>query len=154
MGYAHSWVVKYRTVANVPAIIEDVRTLTEIAGIPLQRSVDDPSPPTFGPGEVRFNAQENGCEDFRYPPQWTQNADLGLPAGYGWCKTDELPYDAIVGAAVLAMKHHLADDVVTRSDGMPDSPAWMHAAELYQRAFPDRSVPVLDNWPGRSGRTK
>lgn len=153
MGYTHRWVVKDRLSAQTPIIAQDAQTLAAACGFAVSHSFDEPErAPTFGPGYIQFNARVNAYEDFRYPPNWSSNADVGLPAGFGWCKTELQPYDTLVAATVLAIKHHLENDVVANSDGPPDSPAWTKAIDLYTRTFPERTVPVLDNWPTGSER--
>ena len=152
MAYSHTWVVRNRNSVNVEAIATDAKALADNAGIDLKRSSLNDRPPTFGPMEIRFNARQNGCEDFQYPPHWDQNADRDFPPGFGWCKTNSMPYDVMVAATLLAIKHHLEDDVVARSDGAPDSGPWRAAIDLYRLTFPERTPPILDNWPGGSGR--
>ena len=122
-------------------------------GKELGHSKDEPeAEPVFSPTEIRFNARENGCDDFRYPPDPRDNEKAGQPAGYGSCNTDMLPYDQLVAATMLVIKHHLGDDVVIQSDGDHRSGTWGAAMNLYLRTFPDRDVPNLDNWPGAQGR--
>ena len=75
---------------------------------------DEPeTEPVFSPDEIRFNATEDGCDDFRYPPDPRENEQAGQPAGYGCCNTDMMPYDQLVAATMLIIKYHLGDDVVS-----------------------------------------
>ena len=53
---------------------------------------------------------------------------------------------------MLVIKYHLGDDVIVRSDGAYNSGTWNAAVNLYLRTFPERQVPLLDNWPYGSGR--
>ena len=65
-----------------------------------------------------------------------------------------LPYDQLVAATMLVIKHHLGDDVVIKSDGEHRSATWNAALNLYLRTFAERDAPVLDNWPSAQGRLK
>lgn len=106
---------------------------------------------TLDPDRISLNTEVDGCGTFEYPPDWKRNLEFGLPTGYGKCTTAAMPYDALVGAALLAIKHHLGDDVTLNSMGGPQHPACQAAFELYSRTFPVREIPGLDNWPRRNG---
>ena len=153
--YTHHWWIKDQYSPKTPAIAEDAQALANTWGKPLHRSKDEPeAEPVFSPTEIRFNAPEDGCDDFRYPPDPRENEEAGQPAGYGCCNTDMMPYDQLVAATMLIIKYHLGDDVVVKSDGEHRSSTWSAAMNLYLRTFPDRDVPSLDNWPGALGRVK
>ena len=149
--YVHRWWLKDQLSAKTPAISRDAEALANTWGRPIGRSADEPEAyPVFAPTEIRFNATEQACDDFRFPPDWNDEAQ----AGYGSCNTDMLPYNQLVAAVMLVIKHHLRDDVVIKSDGEHSSGTWSAAVNLYLRTFPDRDVPNLDNWPGAQGHVK
>ena len=149
--YVHRWWLKDQHSAKTPVITKDAQALANTWGRPIGHSADEPdADPVFSPTEIRFNATENGCDDFRFPPDWDDKEQ----AGYGSCNTDMLPYNQLVAAVMLAVKHHLGDDVVVESDGDYCSGTWSAAVNLYLRTFPDRDVPDLDNWPGAQGHMK
>ena len=151
--YIHRWWIKDQCSPKTSVIAEETQALANMWGKELGHSKDEPeAEPVFSPTEIRFNARENGCDDFRYPPCWNENTKAGQPAGYGYCNTDMMPYDQLVAATMLVIKHHLGDDVVIKSDGEHRSGTWGAAMNLYLRTFPDRDVPNLDNWPGAQGR--
>ena len=151
--YLHRWWIKDQHSAQTPAIAKDAQAMANTWGRPLHRSADEPdADPVFSPDEIQFNATEDGCDDFRYPPDPRENEKAGQPAGYGSCNTDMLPYDQLVAATMLVIKHHLGNGVVIKSDGDHRSGTWGAAMNLYLRTFPDRDVPNLDNWPGAQGR--
>ena len=151
--YIHRWVVKDSASAQTPTIAKDAQALANTWGQALQRSADEPeAAPVFSPSEIHFNAPESGADDFHYPPDWSENEAAGRPAGYGSCNTDMMPYNQLVAATVLVIKYHLGDDVIVRSDGAYNSGTWNAAVNLYLRTFPERNVPILDNWPYGSGR--
>ena len=152
-GYTHHWVVRKSTPAQAAAIAKDALTLANRCGIDLRRSSLDNRDAEFKPDSIRFSALAAGGEDFQYPPDEKWNTAHRLPAGYGSCATHATPYDRLVGAVVLAIKHHLGHDVVVRSEGKQHHPAWRAAIKFYALAFPQRNIPALDNWPGGSGWT-
>ena len=143
--YVHRWWLKDQHSAQTPIVAKDAQALANTWGQALHRSAAEPEAnPVFSPDEIHFNAPESGGDDFRYPPDWSGNE----PTSCGSCNTDMMPYDQLVGAIMLAIKHHLGHDVVIKSDGDYSSATWSAAVNLYLRTFPDRDVPNLDNWPG------
>ena len=153
--YIHRWWIKDQCSPKTPTIAQDTQALAHTWGKALRRSRNEPeAEPVFSPDEIRFNATEDGCDDFRYPPDRSENEPAGQPAGYGCCNTDMMPYDQLVAATMLVIKHHLGDSVVIKSDGDHRSGTWGAAMNLYLRTFPDRDVPNLDNWPGAFGHVK
>ncbi len=149
--YIHRWVVKDSASAQTPTIAKDAQALANTWGQAPHRSADEPST-IFSPSGILFKAPESGGDSFRYPPDWSENEAAGRPAGYGSCNTDMMPYNQLVAATVLVIKYHLGDDVIVRSDGAYNSGTWSAAVNLYLRTFPERKVPLLDNWPYGSGR--
>ena len=146
--YIHSWSVKCPCTAQMHAIAKDAQALAEHFRGTLQKSANEPEcPPVFSPSEIRFNAPESGADDFCYPP--TRRND-GKTAS-GSCNTDMTPYDQLVAATLLAIKHHLGDDVEINAAGHDNSRTWSAAKNLYYRTFPERDVRPLDNWPGAKG---
>ena len=55
------------------------------------------------------------------------------PLGRDFCKTAQKPYDVVVCAALLAIKHHQRDNVEICSDGEFDD-EWQPAYQLYRNA--------------------
>ncbi len=51
-----------------------------------------------------------------------------------------MPYDQLVAATLLAIKHHLGNDVQINADGDHRSGAWCAVVNLYLRTFLDRDV--------------
>ena len=150
-GYTHAWVVKDEQSAQTQTIVADVQALAVQCDFKMRTPRNKYDYYTMGPDRIVLNAEVDGLEDFNYPPDWKLNVKNRFPAGYGLCTTDAKPYDALVGAALLAIKHHLGDDVTVRSIGGPQHTAWQKAIALYIRTFPERIIPVLDNWPSGSG---
>lgn len=59
-----------------------------------------------------------------------------------WCKTARRPYDAIVAAVWIALKHHFGEDIVLYTEGRLEDPGWSDAFDIYRAAFPDRPAPA------------
>lgn len=146
--YTHHWTLKDLCTAQMTAIAKDAQKLANMWGKKLQRSADEPeAPPVFSPSEIRFKAAEHAADDFLFPPTGRNDEQ----AGHGSCNTDMTPYDQLVATTLLAIKHHLGDDVEINAAGHDNSDTWSAAKNLYYRTFPDRDVRPPDNWPGAKG---
>ena len=139
MGYAH-----YYTVADplgdlkVPEIAADVEAIIITSEIQIGDWSGEPgSEPLLGPDEINFNAMDpEDFENFRYPPQFAWNKKFGIEEGFNFCKTNQMPYDPVVCATLIAIKHHLGDQVRVSSDGdFDDAEEWGPAYDLYFRAL-------------------
>ena len=149
--YTHHWKIKDPCSALMPAIAKDTQALANMWGQQLQHSADEPdAPPVFSPEAIRFKAAEHAADAFRFPPTG-QDGDL---ASHGSCNTDMTPYDQMVAATLLAIKHHLGDYVEINAAGDDNSGTWNAAKNLYMRTFPERDVRPIDNWPGAKGITR
>ena len=96
--YVHRWWLKDQHPAKMPAISRDAQALASTWARPLGRSADEPeAEPVFAPTEIRFNATENGRDDFHFPPDWSENDTTA----YGCCNTYMMPYDQLVAATML-----------------------------------------------------
>ena len=146
-GYTHRWMIKDEASAQTQTIVADVRALADQCDFKMRKPRNKYEDYALGPDRISLNAEVDGGLTFEYPPDRKRNVKIGIPAGYGECNTFAKPYDALVGAALLAIKHHLGDDVQATSTGGPQHPAWQAAKALYSRTFPEREIPWLDNWP-------
>ena len=150
MIYSHNWGVHagHEHTAEVSA---DAARLAANCDVPLMRSVHEPDlEPLFGPDVIIFNGLGDACEDFIYPPTEGANPAAGIRRNRGKCRTECRDYDTLVGAVLLAVKHHIDSKGSVRSTAAPDSEGWQAAFELYARTFPERELPWLDNWPKQS----
>ena len=139
--------IKDEASAQTQTIAADVRALADQCDFKMRKPRNKYEDFTLGPDRISLNAEVDGGLTFEYPPDRKRNVKIGIPAGYGECNTFAKPYDALVGAALLSIKHHLGDDVQATSTGGPQHPAWQAAKALYSRTFPEREIPWLDNWP-------
>ena len=152
-GYTHRWMIKDEASAQTQTIVADVQALADQCDFKMGKPPSKYEDYTLGPDRISLNAEVDRGMTFDYPPDRKRNVKIGIPAGYGECTTNAKPYDALVGATLLAIKHHLGDDVQATSTGGPQHPAWQAAKALYSRTFPGRAIPWLDNWPVGSGNT-
>ena len=146
-GYTHRWLIKDEASAQTKTIVADVQALADQCDFKMGKPRSKYEEYALGPDRISLNAEVDLGMTFDYPPDRKRNVKIGIPAGYGECTTNAKPYDALVGAALLAIKHHLGDDVQATSTGGPQHPAWQAAKALYSRTFPEREIPWLDNWP-------
>ena len=139
MGYTH-----YYTVADplgdlkVLEIAADVKSIIMASEIQIGDWNGEPgSEPKLGPDEINFNAmQPDDFQDFRYPPPFEQNHRTGIEEGFSFCKTNRMPHDPVVCATLIAIKHHLGDQVRVSSDGdFDNAEEWGPAYKLYFRAL-------------------
>ena len=76
----------------------------------------------MGPDEINFNAMhpenfEDFCNTRRISSLNRSVLRTGSPEGFSFCKTARKPYDVVVCATLIAIKHHLGDYVSVSSDG-------------------------------------
>ncbi len=72
-------------------------------------------------------SHETFCVEREYIPyDWQKEVKTGF--WFSFCKTAYKPYDLIVQAALIIMKHHLMDKVIIHSDG--DDDLWNDARGL------------------------
>ena len=146
-GYTHRWMIKDAASAQTQTIVADVQALADQCDFKMGKPRSKYEDYTLGPDRISLNAGVDRGMTFDYPPDRKRNVKIGIPAGYGECNTFAKPYDALVGAALLAIEHHLGDQVIVTLAGLPQHPAWQKAKSLYASTFPERETPVLDNWP-------
>ena len=127
MGYSHSYVIPERADPRFAEIARDVNDIIAASEIPMGDAQGNPgSQPLLGPELIRLNGiQPQHCESFLYP----------APSGWAYCKTGYQPYDVIVCATLMAMKHHLQENVAISSDRDLDGPEWQAAYRLYRRVL-------------------
>lgn len=93
-----------------------------MARIPIQFECDAPETPIFSDSLIRFNGvDDDGHETFYIDQifggtykQWRDNKV------FAFCKTARKPYDTIVTACLIILKHYLGDDIKISSDGHPE----------------------------------
>lgn len=143
MGYTHYTVYSVMTEDEFRAIVADAAEIRRVArkshGVRSRAKVDFET--------LTFTL--NGVGDERREPYVFMGGDMFArrPDSYSpdwfFCKTSYLPYDMIVGACMIAMKHHMGERVVLSSDGKIEEPAWDKAFRLYHETFPKRPPPPI-----------
>lgn len=77
-------------------------------------------------GGIKVNGTgELSHEDFCLRERYKQNLEKDY---WGFCKTARKPYDTVVVACLIILKHHLNDLLVVSSDG--DSKDWFQGLKL------------------------
>ena len=153
MGYTHYYGRKRGISQSDPRwkdVIADARQI--IGGCEVRLSGDDDlfmAPPVVSEEEVLINGYgvENRLDGFTLPLDDTFDGDTE-EWSFGFCKTNRNPYDQVVAALLIAVKHHFGSDVYIGSDGSIDlewkDGAWEGVGspiDLYTRIFPTRKVP-------------
>jgi hypothetical protein len=114
MGWTHYW---KRSTELPPekfaAAVRDCRKLLPALGIPLA-GIDGNGIPHLADDGIAFNGVPS-CE--RFEIHQTEFDRRGRAVMWGFCKTEKLPYDLCVQAALIVLKHHLGDAIVVNSDG-------------------------------------
>lgn len=152
MGYTHYYTIKSSYLKEeasldlkVPEIAEDIRALVLASELPIGNAMGDrDSDPMLGPEAIGFNGiGDDRYESFNYPPSFNLNRDAGITEGFGFTKTQYRPYDVVVTASLIAVKHHMGDLVDVASDGdFDNAEEWGPAYHLYQRAL-HRDLPLF-----------
>ena len=160
MGYTHYWVLLpgFNRDAFAQAT-QDMAQMIHRSEIPVAgpKGIWGTSP-QITPTRVAFNGT-NWKTASAVKQVTDQDADwgetnesaepFGIDAeqpGWDWCKTRRQPYDSIVAACILVVKHHLPEHLFIKSDGKWDA-EWAHGAwgtnispvQLYEHLFPERS---------------
>ena len=136
MGYTHYYTIQDPSQPlRGSEIAQDIQNIILASEIPMGDGSDDPdSQPILEHDLVQLNGTgDEAHETLYYPPYDEGN-------GFAFCKTARKPYDVVVCAALLAIKHHQEDNVEITSDGEFDD-EWQPAYRLYRRAT-GRELPL------------
>lgn len=135
MGYTHFWMRPNELDREqFAAAARDCRAVCEESGVKLQ-GIEGREDPIFERFIVAFNG---GCEAFVVqcicgPDSPERPRRDGSGAHWGFCKTEQSPYDICVEACLIVFNHHFGIDFTVSSDA--DSSEWIAARELCQRAL-------------------
>lgn len=148
MGYTHYW-QRPRTLdrAKLAAAADDCRKVAEIAaerGIALAGPLGEGSP-EFGPDVIALNGRPD-YESFvveRVYTGWRDEDEV-----FEFCKTARLPYDAVVTACLVALKHHFGDAFRVSSDGRIED--WAEGLEIAREAGIEGDWDIVQGDEGRS----
>ena len=143
MSVEYFWTIKNMDQdLNVREIAQDLRAIIAGSGVPIANGYGEPgSRPAINESFICFNGvDDEGQDGFSYPP--------GIDEGdskndvFDFCETYGHPYDVVVAATLIAIKHHQGDNVQISSDIPFDSPEWDEAYDLYRTAL-GRQVPQI-----------
>ena len=138
MGYTHHYTIQDPSKPlRTWEIAQDIQNIILESEIPIgDGSGDRESQPLLEHDKISLNGIGNDAhESLYYPPEFRQSRRSLSPEihGFAFCKTERKPYDVVVCAAIMAIKHHQGDNVEISSDGDFDY-EWMPAYRLYRRA--------------------
>ena len=127
MGWTHSW----RRPVELPAkefhaAVSDVAEAVEALGLELA-GFEGTGKPVFDEEHIVFNGtQGQQCEPFEIAR--VEFDRRGRREVRGFCKTEHLPYDLAVQAALVVLKQHLGALITVGSDGKDEDWAAARAA--------------------------
>ena len=146
MGYTHYYTLGRRDDLKIEEIGRDVAKLIEVSEVDIVDGMGTPgTKPTVDSEIILFNGSgDQSHESFCYPPDFEYRERHGLfPVGFAFTKTELKPYDAVVAASFMVIKHLMGDAVEIDSDGGFENEAWLDARHLFRTAFPERQLGVL-----------
>lgn len=142
MGYTHYW--RHDQKLNGKALFaafQDARKIVEAAkakGIQL-RGGGGEGEPVVDEAIWLNGAREldEDCETFAFPVTGSTLKDSMVHGGYpsDFCKTARLPYDVVVCAILLVLKHHLGEQIRIASDGARRADEWLPAERMVQEVL-------------------
>lgn len=134
MGYSHYWSHDENLDRRkLFAAMEDVQKIVEAAqvkGIGLAGPHGD-GEPMVSEGIALNGVAEEGHESFVFPNN-PSDPFITKSNGRLWafCKTARKPYDLVVCAILLVLKHHLGKQIRIASDGDRTEDEWLPAERL------------------------
>lgn len=140
MGYTHYYYLPAEIDQDTfDAAVADIQKVAEASGVPLGDWEGEGSP-EFTRDTIGLNGVgDEGHETFRvdrvyqspYPGREPMTDDDGRV--FHFCKTARKPYDVVVAAALIALKHRLGEAVHVSSDGNDEE--WAEGKALAQSAL-------------------
>ncbi len=130
MGLTHSWTRPTELpVDKFATAIRDVRRVLAHIDVPLA-GFEGGGKPIFTDDAIVFNGVGGaGCEPFEI--HQTEFDRRGRPAKFSFCKTEGLPYDLAVKAALIVLKARLGEVIRILSDEPDES--WTCARQLVKQ---------------------
>ena len=126
MGYTHYWHGRYHLTKN---LVEDVKSIIAKAredGIVLG-DWEGNSEPEVSTRRISFNGSAARNEDF----ETAAFADDSK----GFCKTGRKPYDVVVGAVLLRIRHYNRNFHIESDGDWDDEHEWVPVRALYREVF-------------------
>jgi len=131
MGYTHYWRIHQRMNPELFAnFSSDCEKLVKASDVPITGgSGEEGEEPEFSTKLVNFN----GINDDAHETFYVKVND----SGFNFCKTARKPYDKVVTACLILLKHYF-NFIEVSSDG--DLDEWKYGIELFKSVFPDRTI--------------
>ena len=131
MGLTHSWLRPTELPAEAfAAAVKDTQQAIRALAIPLA-GFEGRGQPVFLDDAVVFNGVAGAaCEPFEI--HQVEFDRRGRDEKFSFCKTQGLPYDLAVKAALIVLKHHFGETIRIMSDESDD--AWDQARQLVSQA--------------------
>jgi len=108
----------------------DCEKLVKASDVPITGgSGEEGEEPEFSTKLVNFN----GINDDAHETFYVKVND----SGFNFCKTARKPYDKVVTACLILLKHYF-NFIEVSSDG--DLDEWKYGIELFKSVFPDRTI--------------
>lgn len=132
MGYTNNWQRPTEFPAQAfAAAVRDCQALFPTIDVPLA-GFDGTGDPVLEEGHVVFNGRRpTTCEPFEISR--VEFDRRGRAVFWSFCKTEQLPYDICVKAALIIFAHHLGDAIRVGSDGSNDD--WTEARRIVVERF-------------------
>jgi hypothetical protein len=129
MGYTHYWTLEKPLTQGVfDAVRDRVKEIVETAreaGIPMETQ--------FGISHVAINGQAEGAHE-------TFSLHVG-DHDFNFCKTAQKPYDSVVTAILILLKHEIDKDITITSDGTWND--WEGGRLLFETVFDEQPESVI-----------
>lgn len=137
MGYTIYWQRPTQLPADrFAAAVEDFRQMLPQLNVPLAGPHGKGSP-VLDPQQITFNGPSpQCCESFDFRREEDDRRGDGIVRSF--CKTQRLPYDLAVKAALLILRNHLGDQLVVSSDGGEEE--WDEARRIVEGAALPKAV--------------
>lgn len=136
MGYTHYFegigFLDDETLAEAKLIM----TAAANKGIVI-RGWDGNDAPFIEDGFISLNGDESTDNDY-------ESFEIGRDKKWSFCKTARRPYDAVVGAILIAVKQHQPDAKITSDGNWDESPDWGEPRALYELALGKPAINPLD----------
>lgn len=135
MGMTHYWKRPEKlSVDQFRAAARDIQRLLLSSNIPVA-GFEGSGAPQVNEDQIVFNGRlPAACEPFEFTR--IARARLGSSEVRSFCKTERLPYDALVKSALIILKHHFGDLLEVHSDD--DNSSSAEAQELAEGALSGR----------------
>jgi hypothetical protein len=129
LGLTHYWEREIEVSEDLLAsAVQDCRRAFEATGIGIAGAGGEGELVLAQEGILFNGADGLSCEDFVFPRIQVPRRQRKKPLGY--CKTEHLPYDVCVQAALIVLKHHLENMITVASDAKDGD--WQRAREICQ----------------------